>query len=489
MRLPSTLPTEEPRRLRRESRPSGPKRYGSSQKIDTLTTVKRFTGYPPYPAPIITYHRPSLEPIFENEERLLQWIDQNKLNTYIYVDKPDKEPDSQNLLYTKVITVSHKAFFNMTLLLFFFRNKIIQYLEELFRQKESITLYIYICNGSTLLARQSRAQSCRESSSRKEMINGNHSHHLIPSSLLYNGSNGAAGRHPHHRSSLKNNRNQSPITINRRTPRSGLLYISHHNNNHIIESITSKSTLAFYEQSLYYIRYKKLHLQKSCGGLVRFLRSVYRYFPIYFIRKFYLTSGSILFLNGLRLTNDIDFKITIFNLQSMIKLSNEMKMSIKPMELDYSYVTPVTEYVVTDPDKHFFLMGVKCQIVQDALENYYQHEVRNDRIKSKADVLMGSYLLNERVPIVFSKEKISVSNKKRLIQIYKFYYKIGISLEELDQMIDDHNVVARSNKQLNVIARPTNANHQKLFNINVLRKQMSNETKRAEEYLSKKISW
>jgi hypothetical protein len=487
------------------SRKSSPKKpQHQPKKLDTLESVQRFQEFPSLPSaastrPVITYHKKSLESIFDDEEggedRLYQWVIQNKTVTHVYIDKPAKEP--QNLLYTKVISVSKKALINMSHLLFFFKRYVIRYLDALFDEGNPIILYIYICSGGE------RDREGENFIIPKELVlvrNQKESHHRSRRSrgggrLTLNGSTVLApkGAEGCRESSNKRGNNQTTANnliskINAKTSRSGLLVRSVDNHNHIIESLTSESTLQFYEQSLYGQRHQLLNLHNPVQALVRFLRSIYRFFPPYFIRKFFLTSGSILMLNGLRMTNDIDFRITIFNLKDMMNLKEKMEVLIRPMELDFSYVTDEKEYIITDPSKHFFFMGIKCQVVEDVLITHYQHKVRDDRIKSKADVLMASYLLNENVPIYFSKEDIPVSQKKRMIQIFKFYYKITVTIEEIDAMIDQHpRLVRKGNK-----GDDNSANRKKVEvqrNINAIREKVAAEKKKADDYVQIRIPW
>ena len=283
----------------------------------------------------------------------------------------------------------------------------------------------------------------------------------------------------------KVNLNGANIKINKNSPRSGLLYISFNNHNHIIESITSNTTLEFYETSLYYERYKKLHLEKYRAGLLRFLRGLYRYFDYYFIRKFFLTSGSTIMLYGLRLTDDVDFRITIFNLRDMNRFKEEMTEKIRPMKLDVSYVTDRTSPIVEDPTKHFYIFGVKCQVVDHSLVYHYQHQIRQDRVKSKADVLIVSYLLRkENIPVFFKKEELTTTQKKKMVQIIKYYYKVLVTVEDIDAMIDRHPFSERLEEQLDKSRSNISST-----NIHALRQEMKEHQKRAREYTAKRLVW
>jgi hypothetical protein len=498
------------------SKPASSKPGTKAKHLDTLNSVKRFTEFPSFPPPTITYHKKSIEKIFKDEELLYQWVIQNKTITYVYIDQAPKEPE--DLLCTKVITVSRKALINMCHLLFFIKRYVIRYLDALFQDRESITLYIYICGKPGAPTSNSGSGSNRYKYHTESMMET-----IIPKEIMMqkNGQGQGEGhwkgrrsrrdrdrgfRGGYHRANHVSTSNQLIAKINAKSTRSGLLYQSVNNHNHIIESLMSEATLRFYERSLYCERAQLLYLHNTVQALTRFLRSIYRFFDHYFIRKFFLTSGSILMLNGLRQTNDIDFRMTIYNLSDMQRLKEKMETLIRPMELDISYVTDDKEYIVQDPSKHFFFMGIKCQLVEDELVSVYQHEVRDDRIKSKADVLMASYLLNENVPIYFSKEDIPVSKKKKMIQIFKYYYKMSVTVDEIDQMIDQHPRLNRGtgnrngngnrNKSSSSSSSSSRSKSKRsilgnniLKKINELRNQVMVEKKRAEEYVQIRIPW
>lgn len=463
------------------------------QSLNSLDSVIRSPPVPPSPIKPYTvfYKTPRIQEIFENEELLHQWSLQNKTFSYIYIGKPNQEPQPKDLIFSKEIPLSKRALLNMCHLLFFLNRTSINYLDSLFLEKEPITLYFYVSTNkekksapplipSHLLPPSKYPRSHHKGQPswllrEEQKVVGSRRHGQFfrkSRSPIRGGGNGKGNTNgkSNSKGNSKGNYNgnntrdgnkSKPNMVEKREERekreepresqkhkTGFLFESHHNKGHLLESLTSDTTLQFYERSLYCIRQNRIGLDVTKGSVIRFCNALPRYFTHYFIRKFFITSGTILMLHGLRRTSDVDIRITLFNLSDMKRMYSEMSPVVKPLEIDVSYVTETSQMIVDDPKRHFYFCGIKCELPEDILFYHYQHQVRDKKVKSKADVLIASYLLNLTVPIHFTKEEISLSQKKRIIQIYRYYYKINVTLEELDAMIDSHERKNRINNQL-----------------------------------------